>query len=135
VLKLGAIDFHDTIGVAEENFGGRFDYARFPGTSRSEKQHRADRASRWIHTREKYLVEPAHAAHGALLAYDSPAQPVLKVLCPWTLLIRIEKYRFIHLFFRGTHFFFQFSNHDLVSAGNDFRSLPGVVACGSSVVL
>jgi hypothetical protein len=35
-------------------------------------------------------------------------------------LIRIEKNRFVYLFFWGTHFFFLFSNHFRLSLGDNF---------------
>ena len=91
VLKLGAVDLDDRIWVAEQNFGGRFDDARFARTGRPEKQHRADRPVERIHAGEKNLVEAAHAAHRALLADDARRKSLFKILSARALLIGVEE--------------------------------------------
>ena len=56
VLKLRAIDLGDQVGIAEEDFGGGFDDARFARTGWSEKDQRADWAARMRQTGEINLI-------------------------------------------------------------------------------
>ena len=116
VLKLSAVDLHDTIRISEENFGGRFDYARLAGACRAEEQHRADRPIQRIHPGEKNLVKAAHAPDGAFLANNSGPETLFEILRSRTLLIRVKKNGFVDLFFWGTHlFYFHLRNHGCYS--------------------
>jgi hypothetical protein len=42
MLKFGAVDFDHGARIAEQNFGGGFDYASFSGTSWTEKKQIAN---------------------------------------------------------------------------------------------
>src|SRR4029079_5901312 len=91
MLKLRAVDLHDRVGVAVQNFRRGFDNASFTGTSRPQKQHRAARPVWRVHAGEKDLVEAAHAAHCAFLTYDASVETLLEVLSARALLIRIQE--------------------------------------------
>src|SRR2546423_1743856 len=108
MLKLGAVDFENGVRVAEKNFGSRFDHTRFSGTGWPKEQHRTNRAVKWIHSSEKYLIETAHAPHGSLLSNNARRQPLFEILSTGTLLVRVQKY--------CSHscvkfFYFHFANH------------------------
>src|SRR6185295_13440744 len=93
MLKLGAIDLHDGVGIAIKHFRGRFDHARFSRTGWAKKKHRADRPVWRIHSRQKNLVKATHAPDGAFLTNDTSGKPLFEILSPRALLIGIEENR------------------------------------------
>src|SRR2546425_1486248 len=103
MLKLCAVDFYDQLMVAEENFGGGFNDARFTGASRPEKQHRANGSIQRIHAGEKNLIQAAHAPYGTLLSNNPRRQALFKILRSRALLFRVKKDRLVNLCCWGFH--------------------------------
>src|SRR6266576_6101379 len=91
MLKLSTIDFDNRICVAVENLGSCLDYASLSRARRTQKQHRTDRPVWRIHTRQKNLIETAHAADGTFLSDDASGKPFFKILSKRALLIGIEE--------------------------------------------
>src|SRR5687767_1298048 len=91
MLKLGAVDFHDRVWVAVENFRSRLDDARFSRTGWSEKQHRPDGPVWGIHPGEKDLIKAAHATHRTFLTHDARRKSLLEILSAGALLIGIQE--------------------------------------------
>jgi hypothetical protein len=79
VLKFGAIYFDDGAGVAEENFGGGFDDARFAGTGGPEEEQVAHGTARRVQASTKNLVEIDQRLHAFFLANDLGAESVMKI--------------------------------------------------------
>src|ERR1043166_6770320 len=103
MLKLGAIDLHDGIGVVVKHFRSRLNYARFSRTSWSKKQHGADWPVWRVHAREENLVKTAHAPHSAFLTHNSSRESLFKILSAGALLIGIEENR-TRIVHRSCHF-------------------------------
>ena len=78
VLELGAVDFDDGAGAAEENFGGGFDNARFAGASGPEEEQVADGAAGGVESSGKDLEQLDERLNAVVLADDFRAQSVLK---------------------------------------------------------
>src|SRR5262245_6682653 len=57
MLKLGAVNLHHRMRIAEERFGGGLDRARFARPGRPEKEERSERLARQCHLRQINLID------------------------------------------------------------------------------
>src|SRR5689334_15311859 len=78
VLKLGAVDFDDGVRIAEKRFSSRFDAARLPRASGTEKQEVADGSADWTQTGDMSLISPNDLVYGFVLPDDKAPECSLK---------------------------------------------------------
>src|ERR1700693_2870869 len=80
VLRLRAVHFDDSAGVAEKDFGRGFHNARLSRASRPQEKKISNWASGRIHSGGKDLIEVNHGADAFLLPDDAGAQGGIKLL-------------------------------------------------------
>jgi hypothetical protein len=78
VLKFGAIDFSDRLGIAKKDFRGCFHQSGFAGACGAEKKQVAYRTARRVKAGAEYLVKVNQGLHSFVLPYDFGPQRCLK---------------------------------------------------------
>src|SRR4051812_20877676 len=78
VLKLRAVDFHDSPRVAHQNLGKRLHRPGLARAGRTEEQQTAHGAARSSETCLKHLVDPDDLANGVVLSDNALPQTILE---------------------------------------------------------
>src|SRR5947207_4685378 len=89
VLKLGAVNLDDRVGLSKEDLCRRLYHASLARTGGSQKQHRPNGPAGVLHPRQIYLIEPGYSADSALLPHDQRTEPALELLSTRTLHLRV----------------------------------------------
>ena len=79
VLKFGAVHLDDETGIAEENFRGGFDDARFARTGRTEEEQIPNGTAGRVEAGAKDLIEVDEGLHTLFLADDLAANGVMEI--------------------------------------------------------